>query len=404
MVSDITAVIGVYINEERRFHDTIQFLTRFWTEHPDVPVSISCVGTPENYQEALKDYLEGRYEPVLGKTERVSFSETWNTAIENVKTSKFVFLHNDMILAPDFFEKLDGYYLSDPKDFYVYTTIEPVKTVGFPRPGKVMANFGEDWDDFREEDFLRFVKRYQESHRLRGRGYGFYIAGFTESLRNVGGFDYLTFVPCFCEDDDLMIRIRKKGYELYTAPGAVVYHFGSKTTRDLNSVGMSRAEIESNRNFARKWGFEARYLWETGYETQGGVLDTGAERVGFTWVQNVSLPLNDVLNIEPLVDQIACTDPKYLEYLKGLGLPEKSGNLSDCDIVITQTGPGNFNSIAYLLGDLRFYHGNLEVGATYQVDNYSVSVRNVNKDMNRLDPRNYLSLLKEQYSNERKDT
>lgn len=403
-MNNVTAVLGLYINDDQRLADTTTFLSKFKSQFPDIALSLSCVGTPEHYQKILKEYLQDSDELVTGKTERVSFSETWNTAIENVKTSKFVLLHNDMILAPDFFEILDT-WMTDPKDFFIYTTVEPAKLVGYPRPGKIIANFGEDWDDFREDDFLQFVKKYQASHRKQGRGYGFYLAGFTESLKDVGGFDYLTFNPVFCEDDDLMVRIRKKGYRLYTAPGAVVYHFGSKTTRDPDfmSTLMSQPEVESNRKFARKWGFEARYLWETGYETQGDILNTGAEKIGFAWDPGLKLPLFEVFNIEPLVDQIACNDEQYVKYLADLNLPEKAGNLSDCDIIVYQDGPGDFNTISYLLGDLRFYHQNLEAGKNYRIDGYEVRVRNVRKDVNRVDTRNYLSLLKEQ-SNERKDT
>ena len=397
MKSNITAVLGLYICNEQQYSDTLVFLSRFKRKFQDIPLSISCVGTPKQYQKGLEEFWQDYPgELVTGTTERVSFSETWTRAIENVKTEKFVFIHNDMVLAPDFFEQLDSYYLTDPKDFYVYTTIEPMKMVGFPRPGKIIANFGEDFQDFKEDEFNRFVKKYQESHNLAGRGYGFYLAGYTESLKDVGGFDYVTFNPVFCEDDDLMVRIRKKGYILKTAPRAIVYHFGSKTTRDIDFAGMSRPEIESNRRFARKWGFEARYLWETGYERQNEPLNTGVETIGYAWKNNFEVPIDMPINIEPLVNTEACDHPEYLKYLESINHPEKSGNLDKCDIVVVQTAPKSFEEIAYLLGDLRFHHGALEAGKVYLMNGFEIHVNNVQKNANRVDPWNYLSLLKEE--------
>lgn len=384
---DITAVVAVYNNLDR----TIGFIEDFNRRFPDIPLSISCVGSSQEVQDELKrQYGE---EVITGTTERISFSENWNYAINGVTTSKFVLVHNDMYLDDEFFDQLEGYYLDSPENFYIYTTVEPIRNVGFFRPGKVVANFGDDTDTFQKEKFLDFAKKYKESHRLRGRGYGFYLAGFTESLKDVGGFDSKTFFPMFCEDDDLLVRIRKKGYILYTAPSAIVYHFGSKTARNLGDIKMSNSEIERNRDFARKWGFEARYLWETGYEFEDEPLETGTEKIGYRIGAEITVPLGDAINVEPLVDVLDIADSYFLDYLKEHNLEEKSGNTEDCDIVLTQIGPANFNLFAYLVGGLRFRYKSLEPG-TRRYGNYLVEVRRVYKDRNRQDLRNYLSLQK----------
>lgn len=384
---DITAVLGVYNNLDT----TKAFMEDFIRRFPDIPISVSCVGSSQEVQDECKRLYGEKV--ITGTTERVSFSETWNYAIRGIKTSKFVFIHNDMYIVDDFFDQLEGYYLDSPKNFYVYTTVEPLKNVGFPRPGKVVANFGETVDTFRKEKFLEFVKYYKESHRLRGRGYGFYLAGFTESLKDVGGFDFKTFFPVFCEDDDLLVRIRKKGYALYTAPSAIVYHFGSKTAREVGTKGMSNSEIEMNRRFARKWGFEARYLWETGYEFEDSPLETGTEKIGYRVGSETEVPLGEILNVEPLVDvlDISSTIPAFLEYFKKYNVEEKLKGIEDCDILITQVGSGNFNVFTHLIGELRFKYKLLEPGVQ-RCGNYLVEIRRVHRDQNRQDPRNYLFL------------
>ena len=320
---DITAVMGIYMKTLEHLQRTVDFVERFNQQFPDIPLSISCVGSPKEYQDELKR-LYGE-EVTTGTTERVSFSETWNAAIVNTTTTKFVLIHNDMILDDEFFDQLEYNYLQDPKKFYIYTTIEPITNLGLPRPGKIVADFGFDVDDFKEKEFREFTKRYKETHKKEGRGYGFYISGYTVSLKDVGGFDFTTFYPIFCEDDDLMVRIRKKGYLLCTAPAAIVYHFGSKTTREIGAKGMSDSEVEQNRKFARKWGFEARYLWDTGYEFDDEILETGTEKIGYQTANGAGSP-EEHLNMEPLTDEVSCDDPNFIEYLKQYGIEHKRGN------------------------------------------------------------------------------
>lgn len=390
---DITAVLGIYMDCPRQLERTKAFVEDLNQRFPDVPMSLSCVGSPKEYQDELKR-LYGE-EIITGTTERVSFSETWNSATTGVKTSKFVLLHNDMYLDDEFFDQLECYYLKDSKKFYVYTTVEPLNNMGFVRPGKIVAKFGDDFDNFEKEKFLKFAKTYKETHHFEGRGYGFYLAGFIESFRDVGGFDFIDFSPIFCEDDDLLIRIRKKGYLLCTAPAAVLYHFGSKTTREMGAKGMSASEIEQNRKFARKWGFEARYLWRTGYEFYDTPTETGTEKIGFQIGEGFNVPLMELLNVEPLVDKInIMPTPEFTKYLQDYKIENKAGTLEDCDIVITQVGPTDFNLFANLMGELRFKYKHLEEGKTLQAGSYVVEIKKLHKDLNRLDSRNYLSLQK----------
>jgi hypothetical protein len=53
-------------------------------------------------------------------------------------------------------------------------------------------------------------------------------------------------------DDDLHLRYKIGGFE-HKVSSAYVYHFVSKTSRANNDY--EQAEISSNRNFVRKWGF-----------------------------------------------------------------------------------------------------------------------------------------------------
>ena len=110
---DITAVLGVYNNLDT----TKAFMEDFIRRFPDIPISVSCVGSSQEVQDECKRLYGEKV--ITGTTERVSFSETWNYAIRGIKTSKFVFIHNDMYIVDDFFDQLEGYYLDSSKNFYV---------------------------------------------------------------------------------------------------------------------------------------------------------------------------------------------------------------------------------------------------------------------------------------------
>jgi hypothetical protein len=61
----------------------------------------------------------------------------------------------------------------------------------------------------------------------------------------------------FCEDDDLILRWKLLGLNLFTSLDAICYHFVSKTSRFSEEYQNRTQQIEqySNKNFIRKWGF-----------------------------------------------------------------------------------------------------------------------------------------------------
>lgn len=71
-------------------------------------------------------------------------------------------------------------------------------------------------------------------------------------LRELGGFSE-EFLPCYCEDSDLAMRIRAKGLRIYYQPAATVVHHLSKTTADGSTEAKARAIAGSMSRFVHKW-------------------------------------------------------------------------------------------------------------------------------------------------------
>lgn len=397
----MTAILGAY----KHLDLTIDFIDDFRKRFPDIKLVVGMMGNSATYQESLTKLYGGKEGITLvggsyGK--RVVFSENWDAAINVVDTERFVFLHNDMYIHKDFFRNLD-YAMSNlgSKCFYLYTTVEPLEFQGYPRPGKIVAPFGNDIANFKEKEFYRFAQKYIGEHMdfEFQNGYGFFLAGFTDSLKDVGGFDFVHFRPMFCEDDDLNLRIRLKGYEVKVITTALVYHFGSKTVRLDTDASMSGVEVESNRNFSRKWGFEARYLWETGYENMKEI-SIGTEKIKYTYTGTFSnkgyVPSAvEVINAEPLVDCLHIDDKVDTgDYFNGELSKKLVSDREEADIYLTQDGPFDFNQFAQLIGYLRFGHRHLVPGHA-RIGNFEIDVVNVRSEESRVDLTNYLLEQKE---------
>lgn len=397
MKSNISAVIAVYGN----WNYTTRFLDDFFERFPTVPIAVSCLGNTQEFQDELKERYKDKETLSLATGsigKRVSFSENWNGAINAAKTEKVVFVHDDMYIDSNFFTELDE-CLTDPKELLVYMTVEPLtpfSSITPGRPGKVLAPFGLDWDKtFKKQEFLDYVQNRNQLARKKTGAYGFFLSGYKSAFEDVGGFDQDTFNPVFCEDDDLNIRLKLKGYQVNLANRAVVYHFGSKTTRDPGAMGMSVSEIEMNRKFARKWGLEARFLWLTGYEYQDRI-DIGTEKIAFRY-DPAHTTLDNVLNAEPLVDYVCVDDlKKFEEYATEFGLQHKfvTECPEDTDIVIAQIDSGNFNLFANAVGSLRWNHKILAPGTKQTVGPYEIEVRRTYPELSRMDSKNYLSVQK----------
>ena len=95
------------------------------------------------------------------------------------------------------------------------------------------------------------------------------MSGTKEMFDDIGGFDGFSFTPCFAEDDDFIIRAKLKGYKLKTTDCAITYHFVSQTSRFSEEYKNDRVlyEINSNRNFVRKWGIPISSFNELRYSS-----------------------------------------------------------------------------------------------------------------------------------------
>lgn len=363
--SDISVVVG--IGPTNNLELVKNFIGRFTVDHPTVPLILGALQCNSKIKKFLEDadrILPNVHvvfgDPVDGHY--VSFSENYNAAINAVATEKFVLGHTDMVFCKNFFEILERDM--KPGNFYIYNTVEPPIYIGHRRPGKTIGDFGENFESFNQDGFEKYVFEIQSRPQVLYRGYGFFLAGYTTDMETVGGFDMETFTPVFCEDDDICIRIRQKGYHMLVDEHAMVYHFVSLTAREAKK-NMTAPEIEANRKFARKWGFEARFLWTTGYEQ--------SEKPLRIWEQKIYCDVQDSNT------HVLTGDTKKEEANIIIEIPDKIP----------------FVRLSNIVGSLRLTDPqNLKEGTTYKCSGCKVSIIHSNFNLVE-DKNNYLSLQKQ---------
>jgi hypothetical protein len=182
-----------------------------------------------------------KVEIVVVDDKDVSLSTKYNKAVSLSKGEKIILLHDDMVLQPGFIETMDKHI--EKGKIITYTRVEPPLYTDL-YPGKVLLDCGRDLEDF---DKSKFEECKVEGELVDG-GSQLFFGCYREDYI---GMDGKTF-EMFCEDDDIHLRYDLAGYQRKVSP-ACVYHFVSKTSRA--SSNSKQIELNSNRNFIRKWGW-----------------------------------------------------------------------------------------------------------------------------------------------------
>jgi len=295
---------------------------------------------------------ENEVEIIIYSNDTLPLSTKYNNAVAQAKGEKIILLHNDMILSKGFIETMDRDIV--PGKIITYTRVEPPIYLD-TYPGKVIMDCGTDLNNFNQD---RFNEVSIEDEMVDGGSQIFFGCMKEDYI----GFDGNTF-EMFCEDDDIHLRYTLGGYER-KVNSAYVYHFVSKTSRAESSY--QNIEVNSNRNFVRKWGFrksQHNKKYDIGYIANNcnlallGVLEI--------WCNNIRVEVKDLIT-------------QYID----LEQPNTKFNLSDRiktteltnDIVVefdaTKLGQESFQ-ILQQLPDIIAESG--EIG-TFELDIFTITI------------------------------
>ena len=320
---NISFVLAVY----NKLDLTTECYKRLRQLYPDAPLVISSGGSSDGTKEWLES-LKDENLSFFHDDSRLTFSETYNAGIDLVDTEKIVLIHNDMVIGEGFLESLER--LLTENMILSYTTIEPPIFKGHSRPGKVLLDLGSGFDNFDQISFDSYVSQWKNNNTLHD-GAVFFMSAYKKTFIDLGGFDGFSFVPCFCEDDDFLIRAKLKGYELKTCDSAITYHFVSQTSRFSDEMKDIRQDIEAHsiRNFIRKWGISIPMFNAMDYQTTDN-FTYDKKVVGVKLESNKHIEL-----LEPFFDKIEINEipQDYIDHEKKFTRYDLKSKFEDVDNV-----------------------------------------------------------------------
>jgi GT2 family glycosyltransferase len=363
---NITFVLAVY-NKLDLTKECYRLLREVY---PTAPFVISSGGSSDGTKEWLES-MNDDYLSYFHDDDRLAFSDTYNAGIKLVDTEKLVLIHNDMVIGEGFLEAIER--LLTPNMLLSYTTIEPPIFRGHKRPGKVILDLGTSFHNFDHFHFNNYVQQWKNSDNLYD-GAVFFMSGYKKMFEDVGGFDGFSFFPCFCEDDDFLIRAKLKGYELKTCESAITYHFVSQTSRFSEEMKTNRVKIEmdSNRNFIRKWGIPIHSFNELRY-WEDKTFKFNTFSMGLT-TRNASRlhqiePFFDKIDLGTIPEEYIGNEQKNTQY----DLRSKFTLVDTVDVMIYEIAPFTDEDL-YLLYTLRVSIPHYEPGE-YEIGNMKIVIK-----------------------------
>ncbi len=171
------------------------------------------------------------------------------------------YLQSDMVAGKD----LDKHILKniDKNTVLSCARIEPPLHPGSPE--KIVKDFGITPDEFKFDEFDKFVNELQKENRPNMDGHFAPFAVYKDTwFEQLGGFD--TQFRCSREDSDMILRMKMLGLNTIQSWNACVYHFTCVSSRghdwfqqtdsaDKKNMLQSKADQEELKRFIRKWGF-----------------------------------------------------------------------------------------------------------------------------------------------------
>ena len=186
---------------------------------------------------------------VIANTENRGMAAAWNQGVAAAQGEQLLFLHNDVILTPDAYQRMEEILLLDPsvgavgpvfnRSRYTYQFLSNVTYRNFEE----LLPFARSVEE-RELEILPLLSLENICLLLR-----------RETVAEIGPFDEQFQITGF-EDTDYSMRLLQHGYYLLNVPVFVHHEPGSFAFNHLNHAKLGDA---NRKLFRQKWGFGPEY-------------------------------------------------------------------------------------------------------------------------------------------------
>lgn len=245
--SSESPIVSVIIPVYGKIDYTLRCLSSIAQNLPETPFEVLVVDdhSPDNSVEEFKKVKGIR---LLLNSRNQAFIRSCNKGAKEAKGKYLYFLNNDTEVLPGWldhllrtFSDLPGTGLAGSKLLYPDGSLQEA--------GGIIWSDGSAWNYGRNQN-----PDLPEFNYAREVDYcsGASIMVPKELFEKLGGFDEL-YLPAYCEDSDLALKLRGQGYRVIYQPfSVVVHHEGITSGRDLTQ-GIKAYQIKNNKKLFEQW-------------------------------------------------------------------------------------------------------------------------------------------------------
>ena len=178
----------------------------------------------------------------------LGFLKNTNKALEHVAGTYVLYLNNDVQVSGAWLSTL----LATFKDFPSAGAVGPA----FVYPSGHLQEAGAAFNMDGTADMIGLNESPQQARFAYTRRVD-YVSGAcllipAKLVQSLGGFSE-EFLPCYCEDSDLCLRIQAAGYDIYCNPHVMVMHRLSKSTDALGESYKLKCVYKNVTTLKTKW-------------------------------------------------------------------------------------------------------------------------------------------------------
>ena len=259
----VSVVIPVY----GKIEYTLMCLKSIQEHLPEVEFEIIIVDD-KSRDNTVTELSKVRGIKLVLNTENLGFIRSCNRGAEHAEGQYLCFLNNDTKVCPGWLDELvrtfhefPGAGLVGSKFIYPNGTLQEA--------GGIIWQDGSAWNFGRNQDPQLPVYNYaREVDYCSGASIMVPKALF-EELR---GFDEY-YLPAYCEDSDLALKVRDKGHRVIYQPMSTIIHFEGITSGTDTSQGTKAYQIENSKKLFERWKHHLK-----GHQAPGMDVDEAKDR------------------------------------------------------------------------------------------------------------------------------
>jgi GT2 family glycosyltransferase/glycosyltransferase involved in cell wall biosynthesis len=245
--TSLAPVVSVIVPIYGKSNYTLRCLASIAANPPAIAFEIIIIDdcSPDNSANILREIKHIR---LILNQENQGFIRSCNIGAKAATGQYLYFLNNDTEVSPGWLDELVGTFQNFPG-----TGLAGSKLVypngSLQEAGGIIWKDGSAWNFGRNQDQLLPIYNYaREVDYCSGASIMVPKILFEE----MGGFDEL-YLPAYCEDSDLALKIRDHGYRVIYQPLSIVVHYEGITSGTDTSQGAKAYQVANLKKQFQRW-------------------------------------------------------------------------------------------------------------------------------------------------------